>query len=149
MSPTILAGARSAISHVRLVFSPEWSIWSSINTNALEAPRLTYHQADWAAGAKMCPHIGTQLDPSHGAKKQYMLSRFSPVWLFATPWGVVHQAALSMGFSRQEYWSGLPRSPPGDLPDPRIELLFPTISCIGRFLTISATCKGLPWWFIW
>ena len=40
---------------------------------------------------------------------------FSPVQLFATPWTVVHQAPLSMGFSRQEYWSGLLFPPPGDL----------------------------------
>ena len=39
---------------------------------------------------------------------------------FATPWTVAHQAPLSMGFSRQEYWSGLPFPPPGDLPDPGI-----------------------------
>ena len=42
----------------------------------------------------------------------------SPVQLFATPWIVVHQAPPSMGFSRQEYWSGLPFPSPGDLPDP-------------------------------
>ena len=41
----------------------------------------------------------------------------SHVRLFATPWTVAHQAPLSMGFSRQEYWSGLPCPPPGDLPD--------------------------------
>ena len=41
----------------------------------------------------------------------------SCVWFFATPWTVTHQAPLSMGFSRQEYWSGLP-CPPPDLPDP-------------------------------
>ena len=41
----------------------------------------------------------------------------SCVWLFATPWTVAHQAPLSMGFSRQEYWSGFPFPPPGDLPD--------------------------------
>ena len=40
------------------------------------------------------------------------------VWLFVTPWTLAHQAPLSMGFSRQEYWSGLPCPPPGDLPDP-------------------------------
>ena len=40
------------------------------------------------------------------------------VWLFVTPWTVAHQAPLSTEFSRQEYWSGLPRSPLGDLPDP-------------------------------
>ena len=40
---------------------------------------------------------------------------------FATPYTVARQAPLSMGFSRQEHWSGLPFPPPGDLPDPRIE----------------------------
>ena len=45
----------------------------------------------------------------------------SRVRLFVTPWTVAHQAPLSMGFSRQEYWGGLPLPPPGDLPDPGIE----------------------------
>ena len=54
-----------------------------------------------------------------------VLSRFSCVWLFATLWTVARQAPLSMGFSRQEYWSGLPCPPPGDLPDPGIEPEFP------------------------
>ena len=43
------------------------------------------------------------------------------VRLFATPWTITQQAPLSMGFSRQEYWSGLPFPPPGDLPNPRIK----------------------------
>ena len=47
-----------------------------------------------------------------------MLSR---VQLFATPWTLAHQAPLSMGFSRQEHWSGSPFPSPGDLPDPGIE----------------------------
>ena len=46
---------------------------------------------------------------------------FSCVLLFGTPWTVAHQAPLSMGFSRQKYWSGLPFPSPGDLPHPRIE----------------------------
>ena len=46
----------------------------------------------------------------------------SYVQLFATPWSVALHAPLSMGFSRQEYWSRLPCSPPGDLPNPGIEL---------------------------
>ena len=46
----------------------------------------------------------------------------SRVWLFATPWTVAYQVPLSMGFSRQEYWSGLPFSSLGDLPNPGIEL---------------------------
>ena len=51
-----------------------------------------------------------------------MCCRFSCVQLFATPWTVGHQAPLSMGFFRQEYWSGLPFPPPGDLSDPGVEL---------------------------
>ena len=50
-----------------------------------------------------------------------MLSRYSCVRLFANLWTIVCQAPLSMGFSSQEYWSGLPCPPPGDLPDPGIE----------------------------
>ena len=50
-----------------------------------------------------------------------VLCCFSHVWLFGTPWTVARQAPLSMGFSRQEYWSGLPCPPPGDLPVPGIE----------------------------
>ena len=51
----------------------------------------------------------------------FALSHFSRVQLFATPWTVVHQASLSMGFSRKEYCSGLPFPPPRDLPNPGIE----------------------------
>ena len=45
----------------------------------------------------------------------------------ATPWTIARQAPLSMGFSRQEYWSGLPFPSPGDLPDPGIEPGFPAL----------------------
>ena len=45
----------------------------------------------------------------------------SRVRLFATPWSVAYQAPPSMGFSRQEYWSGLPFPSPGDLPDPGVK----------------------------
>ena len=60
-----------------------------------------------------------------------VLSLFSHIRLFVTPWTVAHQAPLSMGFFRQEYWNRLPCPSPGDLPDPGIE---PTshVSCIGR-----------------
>ena len=50
-----------------------------------------------------------------------VLSCFSCVWLLAILWTVAHQAPLSMGFSRQEYWSGWPCPPLGDLPDPGTE----------------------------
>ena len=64
--------------------------------------------------------------------------------LFATLWTVAHQAPLSMKFSRQEYWSGLPFPPPGDLPDPGIEpasLISPALA--GGFFTTSATWEVL------
>ena len=50
-----------------------------------------------------------------------MLGRFSRVRLFAAPWTIDHQAPLSMGFFKQEYWSGLPCPSPGDLPHPEIK----------------------------
>ena len=49
-------------------------------------------------------------------------------WLFETPWIIVHQAPLSVGFSRQEYWSGLPCPPPGDLPNPGMEPISPALA---------------------
>ena len=51
----------------------------------------------------------------------------SYVQLFATPWTVAHQAPLLLGFSRQEYWSGVPIPSPGDLPHPGIEPGFPAL----------------------
>ena len=51
----------------------------------------------------------------------------SHVRLFATPWTVAHQAPPSMGFSRQEYWSGLPFPSPGDLPNPGIKSRSPIL----------------------
>ena len=51
----------------------------------------------------------------------------SRVQLFVSPWTVAHQAPLSMGFSRQEYWSGLPGPPPGDLPNPGIDPRSPAL----------------------
>ena len=56
-----------------------------------------------------------------------VLSHFSHVRLFANLWIVACQAPLSLGFSRQEYWSGLPLPSPGDLPDPGIEPGSPTL----------------------
>ena len=56
-----------------------------------------------------------------------MPSHFSDAQLFVIQWTIACQAPLSMGFSRQEYWSGLPCSPPGDLPNPGIKPTFPTL----------------------
>ena len=68
------------------------------------------------------------------------LSHFSHVRLFATLWTLAHQATLSMGFCRQQYWSGLPCPPPWDLADPGIEpssLTPPALA--SRFYTSSTT----------
>ena len=60
-----------------------------------------------------------------------MLNHFNHVQLFVTLWIVVCQAPLAMGFSRQEYWNGLPCPPLGDLPDPGIKPESLTSSYIG------------------
>ena len=61
-----------------------------------------------------------------------LLSSFSHGRLCATPWTAAHQDPLSMGFSRQEYWSGVPCPSPGDLPDPGTEPGSPAVQAIGR-----------------
>ena len=70
----------------------------------------------------------------------YMLRHFSHARLFLTPWTVACHVSLSIGFSRQEYWSMLPCPPAGDLPDPGVEpvsLVYPALA--GGFFTISDT----------
>ena len=62
----------------------------------------------------MCVGMGAQL--------------LSHVRLFATQWTLAHQLHLSKEFSRQEYWSGLPFLPPGDLPNPRIRPVSPALA---------------------
>ena len=64
---------------------------------------------------------------------------FSRVRLFATPWTVAYQAPPSMGFSRQEYWSGVPLPSPGDLSNPGIEPGAPTFQ--GDALTSESPGK--------
>ena len=73
-----------------------------------------------------------------------VLSCFNRVCLFATPCIVARQGPLSMAFSKQESWSGLPCPPPGDLPNPGIEptsLMSPALASM--FFTTSATWEAL------
>ena len=77
----------------------------------------------------------------------YMLNH---VWLLVTPWTVAGQAPLSMGFSRQKYWSGLPFHPPGDLPDNsekngKVILISWPISLCTRQSGVKQML-GLIWW---
>ena len=73
-----------------------------------------------------------------------LLSHFSCVQLFVTPWMVAHQAPLSRGFSRQEYWSVSLCPPPRNLPDPGIESTFTYVSCIGRQVLDHYCHPGSP-----
>ena len=105
-----------------------------------------------------CPHCRTQNTGAWGLRECSLLNcvllfnmtfnmgytEYSIKWKWsrsivsdsATPWTAVHQAPLSMGFSRQEYWSGLPFPSPGDLPDPGIKLSLPhyrqTVYCLSH-----------------
>ena len=72
-------------------------------------------------GAILCLHRSKLLEQSLSTHAQSL----SHVQLFATPWTVACQAPLSMGYSRQEYWSGFPFPPPGDLSDAGIKPVSP------------------------
>ena len=96
----------------------EWNItlhqteWpSSKNSQTVNAGEgVQRRETSYTVGGNVnwCSHYG----------EQYVLNHFICVQLFVTLWTVARQAPLSMGFSRQEYWSGLACPPPGDLPDP-------------------------------
>ena len=84
-------------------------------------------------------HFIVEQKPTHHCKATIHAQFLSCVRLFETPWTVAHQAPLSMEFSRQEYWSGLPFPPPGDLPNPEIELVSPALA--GGFFTTEPPGK--------
>ena len=69
----------------------------------------------------------------------HQVKSLSHIWLFATPSIIAHQTSLSMGFSRQEYWSVLPFPSPGDLPDPGIKLT--SLALANRFFTTEPPGK--------
>ena len=102
---------------------------------------------------KLMSRVGDAIQPSHPllSPPPFALNRsqhqshcacaksLSRVWLFATPWTRSRHAPLSMGLSRQEYWSGLPCPPPGDLRDPEIKPASLTSSSLaGEFFTTTA-----------
>ena len=79
---------------------------------------------------EMFKHFLREKQLVHACLHPCVLSPFSHAWLFVTLWTVARQTPLSMGFSRQEYWNGLPFPPPGDLPEPGIELMSPVSSAL-------------------
>ena len=90
-----------------------WKAWRTINCHSCGTKEMSFHfEMQLISGWGFIKNI------RNGKVKVKLLSR---VWLFATPWTIAYQASPYMGFSRQEYWSGLPFPSPGDLPDPGIE----------------------------
>ena len=93
----------------------------------------------WLANNKTSIEVIDQMTPSRSSTRGYtgflflkdsfvcVISHFSHVQLLAAVQTAAHQDPLSMGFSKQEYQSGLPCPPPGDLPDPRIEARSPAL----------------------
>ena len=73
-----------------------------------------------------------------------MLNHFSHFWLFATLWTIAYQALLSMALSRQEYWTGLPCCPPGDLSDPGTEPVSPMSPALAGGFFTTGTSMGSP-----
>ena len=89
---------------------------------------------EWGLAAQIQPRNRNILSKTVSKMSACVLSH---VQLFATPWTVACQAPLSMGFSRQEYWSGLPFPSPGDLTNPGIEHTSPVSPPLaGRFFTM-------------
>ena len=79
----------------------------------------------------------------------FLLSYFSHVWLFAMLWTVAHWAPLSMGLSKQDYRSGLPCHPPGDLPNSGTEPVFlMSLALPGKFFIIRATREAFYMWLV-
>ena len=96
-----------------------------------------------APGTLTCEPMTPRWFVLKSVHRTWVLSRFSRVRLFVTLCTAVFQAPLSMGFSRQEYWSGLPFPPPGDLPNPGIKprsLTSPALA--GEFFSTSFTWKA-------
>ena len=129
-------------------YTDPWTMWGlgALTLHAVGSPNITYswpsistsistyywRKSPWKwACAVETPEFKGQLYSSFLCFTfviyKVKVKSLSCVGLFATPWTVAYQAPLSVGFSRQEYWSGLPLPSPGDLPNPGIEPRSPTM----------------------
>ena len=107
-------------------------IGSATMENSMEGPQKTKNRITIWSSNPTPGHVSRQ----NSNKKRHTFPTFmcfmlcfmsSPASFIHTPWTVAHQAPLSMGFSRQEYWSGLLCPPPGDLPNPGIKPRSPAL----------------------
>ena len=114
-----------------------WEVWACQQTTHLLClpPSWKAHLQD-RPGEKCLKLSGSS---AHLGVCVCVLSHFSYVWFSGAPWTIAHQTPLSMAFSRQEYWSGLPFPSPGDLPDPGIE---PTSPALQADSLLSEPCKS-------
>ena len=121
---------------------PHLLTWPCLSMLYIEIPSCNFHfqYLGWCQCHLCFGFYINHLSMSLTLRCCGMLSHFSRVWLFGTPSTVARQALLSMEFSRQEYWSGLPFPSPGDLPDPGIEpASLTSLPLIGGFFTTATT----------
>ena len=114
-----------------------WSAWDlSISCLRKSSPHLELKSSFPICAVNSCANV-----------LACMHSRFSCAWLSVTMWTIAHQVPLSMGFSRREYWRGLPCPPPGDLPNPGMEPVSLTSPALtGGSFTTSATWEAPLCW---
>ena len=131
-SPVVKSPLPPCVSSGRL-----WAFIDIVGCMSSLAPKLMcqLHPLVLAASINVPPK-----HPS-GVSCVCVLSRFSCVRFRATPWTIALQTPLSMGLSRQEYWSWIACPPPGDFPDPGIEpTSLPSPALTGQFFTSRTTC---------
>ena len=128
---------------VGMWLNPIWGTWvgEQKNTHMAEENQECVFQMGAGLGKAWVFRIDRACDL--GKKMRVKVKLLSCVRLFETPWTVAHQAPLSMGFSRQEYWSGVPFPSPGDLPNPGIKPGSPALRA--DVLSSEPPGKGCDW----
>ena len=116
--------ARQAPLSMGLSRQEYWSGWPCPPPDHLPNPGIELTSPALQVDSLPLSH---QRGPNTLWKVKVKVKSLSHAWLSATPWAAAHQAPLSMGFSRQEYWHGLPFPSPGDLPDPGIKPRSPAL----------------------
>ena len=133
----LIPSLTSSVSHTMIPDSDH--IPFKTTSNSIHCPQ---RQLSCSCHEMQCTLVGVHTR-AHVCVWVCVPSCFSRVWLFAAPWTVAHQATLSMGFSRQKYYSGLPHPPSGDLPDPGIEpTSLTSLALAGGFFTTSTTWEA-------
>ena len=133
--------------------SKRW--WGTERPGLLQSMGSQRVRHDWATEQQQPPPMEkvTMLSNGKGEYLKYIVKKvqvklLSCVQLFSTPWTIAHQAPLSIGFSRQEYWYGWPFLSPGDLSHPGIEPTSPEMA--GGLFTTEPPGKSpiilIQWW---